>query len=74
MLDDGGVCEICWLSADSTERTQGGIVGSRCHRSCAKVLEKFQKLMLHTDFGKDAASWKTEIDPIRNLVFVAFSP
>ena len=58
MLDDGGVCEICWLSADSTERTQGGIVGSRCHRSCAKVLEKFQKLMLHTDFGKDAASWK----------------
>ena len=28
--------------------------------------------MSETDFGKEASNWKVQIDPIENLVFVAY--
>ena len=71
-LDDGSTCEMYWLNADSTERTGGKTWADYSRRSCAEVLQRFQYLMLETDFGKEASSWPVEIDPIRNLVFVAY--
>jgi hypothetical protein len=35
-------------------------------------LQKFQRVVTETNFGKEAASWPLQIDPIRNLVFVAY--
>jgi hypothetical protein len=71
-LDDGTTCEMYWLNADSAERTAGETWADYSRRSCAEVLQRFQYLMLATDFAKEAASWTVQIDPIRNLVFVAY--
>jgi len=71
-LDDGSTFEMYWLNADSTERTGGETWADYSRRSCAEVLQRFQYLMLETDFGKEASSWPVEIDPIGNLVFVAY--
>src|SRR5256885_4730309 len=71
-LDDGSTVEMYWLNADSTERAGGGTWADYSRRSCAEVLQRFQYLMSKTDFGNEASSWPVEIDPIRNLVFVAY--
>jgi len=71
-LDDGSTFEMYWLNADSTERTGGETWADYSRRSCAEVLQRFQYLMLETDFGKEASGWPVEIDPIRNLVFAAY--
>jgi phage terminase large subunit len=42
------------------------------HRSCSEVLNKFQHLVSVTDFTKEASSWPFQIDPAKNLVFVAY--
>lgn len=71
-LDDGSTCEMYWLEADSAERTDGESWTDYCRRSCTEVLQRFQRLMSKTDFGKEASNWKVKIDPIENLVFVAY--
>lgn len=44
------------------------------HRFCLEVLvlPRFQRLTAETDFGKETSRWQTQIDPIRDLVFVAY--
>ena len=71
-LDDGTTCEMYWLNADSADRTGDEAWADYSRRSCTEVLERFQYLMSETDFGKEASSWPVQIDPIRNLVFVAY--
>jgi hypothetical protein len=71
-LDDGNTCEMYWIEADATERTDGESWTDYSRRSCAEVLQRFQHLMLETDFGKEASSWPVQIDPARSLVFVAY--
>jgi hypothetical protein len=71
-LEDGSTCEMYWLEADSAERADGELWADYCRRSCAEVLQRFQCLISETDFGKEASNWKVQIDPIENLVFVAY--
>jgi hypothetical protein len=71
-LDDGSTCEMYWLEADSTERTDREPWAIYCRRSCTEVLQRFQHLMSETDFRKEASNWNVQIDPIENLVFVAY--
>jgi hypothetical protein len=61
-----------WLNADSNDRTRGESWTEYSRRSCSEVLQKFQRLVNETDFGKEAASWPFQIDAIKNLVFVAY--
>src|ERR1700722_1433502 len=71
-LDDGGTCEMYWLSADSKERLDGESWSDYSRRSCSEVLTKFQRLMSITDFTKEASNWRFRIDPVKSLVFVAY--
>jgi hypothetical protein len=71
-IDDGSICEMYWLEADSNERTDVETWAEYSRRSCAEVLQKFQRLVTETDFGKEAARRPVQIDPTRNLVFVAY--
>jgi hypothetical protein len=71
-LEDGSTCEIYWLEADSAGRADGEPWADYCPRSCAEVLQRFQRLISETDFGKEASNWTVQIDPIENLVFVAY--
>ena len=71
-LDDGSTCEMYWLEADSGERTADEPWADYSRRSCAQVMRRFQHLMSETDFGKEALSWPVPIDPVKNLVFVAY--
>jgi hypothetical protein len=71
-LDDGTTCEMWWLNADSNARTGSETWLDYSRRSCAEVLKGFQRLLPETDFGKEAAGWPLQIDPERNLVFVAY--
>ena len=71
-LDDGTTCEMWWLNADSSERTGSETWLDYSRRSCTEVSQGFQRLLRETDFGKEAAGWRVQIDPARNLVFVAY--
>jgi hypothetical protein len=71
-IDDDSTCEMYWLNADSNDRTGGESWAEYSHRSCSEVLQKFQLLVNETDFGKEAASWPFQIDPIKNLVSIAY--
>jgi hypothetical protein len=71
-LDDGGTCEMYWLEADSSEREEGESWADYVRRSCSDVLQRFQRLVSETDFGKETSNWNIQIDPMRNLVFVAY--
>lgn len=71
-LDDGGTCEMYWLSADSTDRRTGESWPVYVHRSCSEVLERFQRVIFQADFAKEARSWQINLDPAKYLVFVAY--
>ncbi len=71
-LEDGSTCEMYWLNADSEERVVGESWPNYVHRSCSEVLCAFQRLLSDTHFRKEAASWPVRIDPVRDLVFVAY--
>src|SRR5580658_1335709 len=71
-LDDGTTCEMYWLDADPSDRINEESWAAYSRRSCAEVLQKFQHLISATDFSKGAANWRLQIDPTRNLVFVAY--
>jgi hypothetical protein len=70
-LDDGTGCDLYWLNADSAERTADESWADYAGRSCAEVMRRFQ-LLSETDFGKEALRWPVSIDPVKNLVFVAY--
>jgi len=71
-LDDGATCEMYWLNADAAERAEGESWTDYSRRSCAQVLQRFQSLVSQTDFHKEASAWPIQIDPVKNLVFVAY--
>ncbi len=71
-LDDGGTCEMYWLAADPTDRSDAESWNDYSRRSCSEVLTKFRHLMTVTDFAKEASTWSVQIDPVKNLVFVAY--
>lgn len=73
-----GICEMYWLSADSTDRQPGEDWRAYCGRSRTEVLESFQQIMAGTDFMREAQQWlplKAEIERgfnvLSTLVFVA---
>jgi hypothetical protein len=61
-----------WLEADSAERMADESWADYCRRSCADVMRRFQHLMSESDFGKEASKWQLAIDPVKDLVFVAY--
>jgi hypothetical protein len=76
---DTGICEMYWLRADSNARQKGETWLAYCARSCSEVKIGFERLVLETDFVKQASEWppvreamKRRLDPIQNLVFVAY--
>jgi hypothetical protein len=71
-LRDGSTCEMYWLHADSTDRMPEESWRAYCHRSCSEVLKTFQRLILETDFAKEAASWSFQNDPLKDLIFVSY--
>ena len=71
-LPDGSTCEMYWLDADASERHEDENWTQYSQRSCTEVLQKFQKRIEMTDFGKEANQWRVPIDPDRDLVFVAY--
>lgn len=71
-LEDGSTCEMYWLNADSGERATGESWPNYVHRSCSEVLDAFQRLLPDTDFRKEASNWAVQINPERDLVFVAY--
>ena len=71
-LDDGSTCEMYWLAADSAERTADESWADYFRRSCAEVMRRFQHLVSEINFGKEALRWPVSIDPVKNLVFVAY--
>jgi hypothetical protein len=73
-----GVCEMYWLSADSSDRRPEENWDSYCGRTREEVLEKFSNIVSETDFMRVAADWpvlKLEIergiDILATLVFAA---
>lgn len=71
-LEDGSTCEMYWLNADSEERAAGESWPNYAHRSCSEVLDAFRRLLSDTDFRKEASNWSVQINPARDLVFVAY--
>jgi hypothetical protein len=78
-LDDGSVCEMYWLNADSMERGEGESWPEYCHRSCFEVLNGFRRLMARTDFVEEVSKWRDltaelaqGLDITNVLVFVAY--
>lgn len=71
-LEDGSTCEMYWLNADSDERIAGESWPNYVHRSCSEVLGAFRRLLSDTDFRKGASNWPVQINPERDLVFVAY--
>ena len=71
-LEDGSTCEMYWLNADSEERATGESWPNYAHRSCSEVLDAFRHLFSGTDFRKEASNWSVQINPERDLVFVAY--
>src|ERR1700733_5502894 len=71
-IDDSSNCEMHWLSANSSKRTDAESWAEYSHRSCSEVSQEFQRRVAETDFAREAASWLVQIDPIRSLVFVAY--
>lgn len=70
-LDDS-TCEMYWLAADSDARADNESWTDYSHRSCSEVLQSFRRLVPNTDCHKESANWTLPIDPITNLVFVAY--
>lgn len=69
------VCEMYWLNADASERTDSESWSAYCHRSCAEVGERFTALHAKTDFKAEARNWASMpqgFDPQKHLVFVAY--
>jgi len=64
--------EMYWLSADSRERISGESWTDYCRRSCSEVKENFERLILKTNFSKEALGWDLPPTATRNLVFVAY--
>lgn len=71
-LDDGSTCEMYWLEADTNDRADNESWADYSRRSCMEVLEEFRRLVFETDFRGESANWLLHIDPINNLVFVAY--
>jgi len=65
-------CEMYWLSADPTDRRLGEGWSDYSERSCSEVLSKFDALVSKTDFAKEAAGWRLEVNAVKDLVFVAY--
>jgi len=61
-LDDGTTCEMYWLNADSIQRDSGEVWADYVHRSRAEVRTNFEKLILTTDFAKEALNWQVRVD------------
>ena len=72
-LDEGAICEMYWLKADSNARTAGETWADYSRRSCSEVLSKFRHFVSTSDFVKEASNWPTlEFDPVKTVVFVAY--
>jgi hypothetical protein len=76
---DVGTCEMYWLNADSGSRKEEEPWLEYCERSCSEVKKRFEKLVLETDFLKQALEWPQireamtdGFDPLQTLVFVAY--
>jgi hypothetical protein len=71
-LEDGSTYEMYWLNADSEERTNGESWPNYTHRSCSEVLDTFRRVLSDADFRKEASNWSIQINPEKDLVFVAY--
>ena len=76
---DSGICEMYWLNADSDSRQDSESWLEYCERYCSEVKTKFQKLILETDFQKQALELgpvkeavTRGLAPLEKLVFVAY--
>jgi hypothetical protein len=76
---DDTICEMYWLSADSTERMPGEEWSAYGERSCAEVMQRFQERVREVDFKKEALAWpavregiEQGLDPLSRLVFVGY--
>ena len=76
---ESGICEMYWLSADSDSRYPEETWIDFCRRSCFEVRQGFEKLVLETNFHKQAREWlpvreamAEGLDPMKRLVFVAY--
>jgi hypothetical protein len=67
-----GVCEMYWLSANSTDRHDHEPSSDFSSRSCTEVMNKFEEIVSSTDFVKEAANWKLDAGAVGTLVFVAY--
>jgi hypothetical protein len=74
-----GICEMYWLSAESSGRQLSETWRAYCERSRIEVLDRFSAIIEETDFIAEAVKWpllKTEIerglDLLSALVFVAY--
>jgi hypothetical protein len=77
--EDGGICQMYWLNADSMERAADESWSEYSQRSCQEVLKGFQRLMARTDFVKEIQKWRdlkaelaAGLDITSLLVFVAY--
>src|SRR5437867_973546 len=67
-----GICEMYWVNADSKDRLPQESWSDYCRRSCSEVLERFHQRIANTDFTKEGLRWPVHIDPVKDLVFVAY--
>jgi hypothetical protein len=54
---EADIYEMYWINADSTDRQPEEAWSDYCRRSCAEVGLNFERLVLETDFSKEAAGW-----------------
>ncbi len=78
---DDSIYEMCWLSADPTERGAGEVWVDYVHRSCSEVAKEFDHLVRTTDFSAIARDLPSDLhekimatgfDLIQVLIFVAY--
>jgi hypothetical protein len=66
------ICEMYWLSADSTDRRDHELWSDFSRRSCSEVMSKFEELVSRTDFVREAANWKLDARAVETVAFVAY--
>jgi hypothetical protein len=76
---DGGVCELYWLCADSTERLPNEPWKLFAERSIDEVRAAFERLCDTADFEKEISNWpylrekrNSGCDPMQSLWFIAY--
>lgn len=71
LLSDGSIYEPFWLEANSGERSANEAWPDYKARSCSEVGKAFKALVEETDFGKEAAQFKSLQTPF-SILFNAY--